>query len=210
MRGKGILRPGAKPKSRLADNQSGVWAAVDLLHRAGRRQDGLRLAHQVTGELEGGRIHSELASQWRLLLAFHAGQAGDTALAQRLLATLISVGPAGQQDAAAAVLRAVAGLHADTRLQIILLEDELTRTPAAAADDLLRLHQALTVNYATLGDYHQALVHGRHDLALRHRIHPRDHPGALMGIDHLVAVGGRGWSAEPPAGEHCRAPGLES
>ena len=86
-----------------------VWAAVDLLHRPGRRQDGLRLARQVTAELEARRIHGELAAQWRLLLAFHAGQAGDTALAQRLLATMINTGPAGQQDAAAAVLRAIGG-----------------------------------------------------------------------------------------------------
>jgi hypothetical protein len=107
-----------------------VWAAVDLLHRPGCRQDGLRMAHQVTAELEAGQIHGELASQWRLLLAFHAGQAGDTALAQRLLATMISSGPQPQQDAAAAILRAIGGFHADARLQIILLEDEFTRTPA--------------------------------------------------------------------------------
>ena len=66
-----------------------VWAAVDLLHRPGHRQDGLRLAHQVTAELESRHIHGDLAAQWRLLLAFHAGQAGDTALAQRLLATMM-------------------------------------------------------------------------------------------------------------------------
>src|SRR5262249_11945455 len=80
-----------------------VLAAVDLLHRPGRRQAGLDLAHQVTAELETSGIHGELAAQWRLLLAFHAGQAGDTALAQRLLATMINTGPAGQRDAAAAV-----------------------------------------------------------------------------------------------------------
>ena len=120
-----------------------VWAAVDLLHRPGHRQDGLRLARQTTDELEAGCVHGELAGQWRLLLAFHAGRAGDTALAQRLLATMISSRPAGQQDAAAAVLRAIGGPHADTRLQIILLEHELARTPAIADEDMLRLHHAL-------------------------------------------------------------------
>ena len=59
----------------------------------------------------------------------------------------------GQQDAAAAVLRAIGGPHADTRLQIIVLEDELARTPADADDDLLRLHHALAANYGVLGDY---------------------------------------------------------
>jgi hypothetical protein len=156
-----------------------VWAAVDLLHRPGHRQDGLRLAHQVTAELEARRIHGELASQWRLLLAFHAGQAGDAALAQRLLATMINSGPTTQQDAAAAVLRAIGGPHADTRLQLILLEDELARTPANADDDLLRLHHALAANYDLLGDYHSALHHGSQELPLRRRIQGDVHPDTL-------------------------------
>jgi hypothetical protein len=152
-----------------------VWAAVDLLNRPGRRKEGLRLAHQVTGELEARHIHGELASHWRLLLAFHSGQAGDGALAQRLLAPLVSAGPAGQQDAAAAVLRAIGGPQVGTRLQIILLEGELTRTPAAADDDLLRLHHALAVDYGLLGDYREALHHGRQELPLRRRIQGDDH-----------------------------------
>ena len=156
-----------------------VWAAVNLLHRPGRRQDGLRLARQVTAELEARRIHGELAGQWRLLLAFHAGQAGDGALAQRLLATMISSGPQPQQDAAAAVLRTIGDPHAGTRLQIILLQDELARTPADADDDLLRLHHALAANYDTLGEYRQAFPHGQHELALRRHIQGDDHPDTL-------------------------------
>jgi hypothetical protein len=153
-----------------------VWAAVDLLHRPGRRHDGLRLARQVTGELESHRLHGELAGQWRLLLAFHTGQAGDTALAKRLVATMISSGSIAQRDAAAAVLRAIGGPRADTRLQIILLQDELTRTPASADDDLLRLHHALAAAYGTLGHYHQALHHDTQELPLRQRIQGPDHP----------------------------------
>ena len=131
-----------------------VWAAVDLLHRPDHRQDGLRLAHQVTAELEDRHIHGDLADQWRLLLAFHTGKAGDTALAERLLTTMISSGPHPQQDAAAAVLRAIGGPYADTQLQIILLQDELARTPADADDDLLRLHHTLAADYDMLGEYH--------------------------------------------------------
>ena len=168
-----------------------VWAAVDLLHRPGRREDGLRLARQVTGELEAGRIHGDLAAQWRLLLAFHAGQAGDTALAQRLLATMISSGPRPQQDAAAAVLRAIGGPHADTRLQIILLQDELARTPADADDDLLRLHHALAADYDTLGEYHAALHHGRQELPLRRRLQGDDHPDTLTTRSNIAA-----WTGE--------------
>jgi hypothetical protein len=171
-----------------------VWAAVDLLHQPGRRQTGLSLAHQVTGELERPGIHSELADQWRLLLGFHTGQAGDTALAQRLLATMISTGTTGQRDAAAAVLRAIGGAHADTRLQVILLQDELDRIPASADDDLLRLHHALAANYGTLGDYHQALHHGTQELPLRHHIQGPDHPDTLAtraNIAHLTGECGK-------------------
>ena len=168
-----------------------VWAAVNLLHRPGHRQDGLRLAHQVTAELEARRIHGDLAAQWRLLLAFHAGQAGDTALAQRLLATMISSGPQPQQDAAAAVLRAIGGPHADTRLQIILLQDELARTPADADDDLLRLHHALAANYDTLGEYHPALHHGSQELPLRRRIQGDDHPDTLTTRSNIAS-----WTGE--------------
>ena len=169
-----------------------VWAAVDLLHRPGHREDGLRLAHQVTAELESRHIHGDLSAQWRLLLAFHAGHAGDTALAQRLLATMVSSGPLPQQDAAAAVLRAIGGPHADTRLQIILLQDELARTPADADDDLLRLHHALASNHSTLGEYRLALHHGSRELPLRCRIQGNDHPDTLTCRSNVAFWTGEG------------------
>jgi hypothetical protein len=168
-----------------------LWAAVDLLHRPGRRQDGLRLAGQVTAELEARQLPSQAAGQWRLLLAFHAGQAGDTALAQRLLTTMITTGPAGQQDAARAVLRAIGGPHADTRLQITLLQAELTCTPADADSDRLRLHHALADGYATLGDYRHALNHGEHELHLRRRLQGDDHPDTLTTRAHIA-----GWTGQ--------------
>ena len=168
-----------------------VWAAVDLLHRPGHRQDGLQLACQVTAELEARHIHGDLAAQWRLLLAFHAGQAGDTAVAQRLLATMISSGPQPQQDAAAAVLRAIDGPHADARLQIILLQEELVRTPADADDDLLRLHHALAANHDTLGEYHPALHHASQELPLRRRIQGDDHPDTLATRGHIATLSGK-------------------
>jgi hypothetical protein len=168
-----------------------VWAAVDLLHRPGHRETGLRMAHQVTGELEVGHIHGGLAVQWRLLLAFHAGQAGDAALAQRLLATIISTGPAGQRDAASAVRRAISEPRAGTRLQIILLEDELARTPDSADDDLLRLHHTLAANYSILGEYHRALRHGNRELALRRRIQGDDHPDTLRTRGDIAAWTGQ-------------------
>jgi hypothetical protein len=168
-----------------------VWAAVDLLHRPGHRQDGLQLACQVTLELEARHIHGDLAAEWRLLLAFHAGQAGDTAVAQRLLAAMISSGPQPQQDAAAAVLRAIDGPHADARLQIILLQEELVRTPADADDDLLRLHHALAANHDTLGEYHPALHHASQELPLRRRIQGDDHPDTLATRGHIATLSGK-------------------
>jgi hypothetical protein len=169
-----------------------LWAAVDLLHRPGRREDGLRLASQVTAELESRQLPAKAVGKWRLLLAFHAGQAGDTALAQRLLATMITTGPAGQQDAARAVLRAIGGPHADTRLQITLLQAELTQTPAAADSDRLRLHHALANGYDTLGDYRHALRHGEHELPLRRRLQGDDHPDALITRGNIASWTGRG------------------
>jgi hypothetical protein len=175
MSGGAVVRPEAR-----------VWAAGDLLHRTGRREDGLRLAHQVTAELESGRIHDDLTAKWRLLLAFHAGQAGETALAQRLLTKMISTGPTELQDAAAKVLRAIGGPHADTGLQIILLHDEIARTPSDADDDLLRLHQALAANYDTLGEYSEALKRGSQELPLRRRIQGKDHPDTLATRSYIA------------------------
>ena len=177
--GGALLRPEAR-----------VWAAVELLHRPGGRQDGLALARRVTGELNAGQLHGDLAAQWRLLLAFHTGHAGDRALADRLLAPLLTAGPAGQQDAAAAVLRAIGNLQADIWLQIILLEHELTRTPVGADDDLLRIHHALAASYRTLGDYHAALRHSRQELPLRRRLEGDDHPDTLQTRHYIAALTG--------------------
>ena len=156
-----------------------LWAAVDLLGRPGRREAGLQLADQVAADLETRRVRGAAADQWRLLLAFHAGRAGDPALAQRLLRTMISTGSAGQQEAAQAVLYAVGGNQADTRLQIVILEAELSETPATADDNRLRLHATLAANYHTLGEYQQALRHGSKELELRLGIHGRSHPATL-------------------------------
>ena len=68
-------------------------------------------------------------NQWRLLLAFNAGQAGNPATAQQLFAPIITGGTTEQQDAAQAVLRALEGSRSDIRLQIIILETELDATP---------------------------------------------------------------------------------
>jgi Tetratricopeptide repeat len=157
-----------------------VWAAVDLLARPGRREAALQLTDQVTAELETSRVAGPAADQWRLLLAFHAGRAGYPATAQRLLSRMIRTGSASQQEAAQAVLYAVGGPRADTRLQIVILEAELSETPAAADDDRLRLHATLAADYATLGEYQQALRHGNQELALRRGIQGPDHPRTLI------------------------------
>ena len=73
------------------------------------------------------------------------------------------------------VRRAVDGPGADIRLQNILLRAELAALPPGAEDDRLRIHHALAANYATLGDYRQALAHGQHELDLRDP-HPRPPP----------------------------------
>jgi len=156
-----------------------VWAAVDLLDRPGRREAALKLADQVTAALAQRPSTEATANQWRLLLAFHAGRAGYPAISQRLLTPMINTGTTGEQEAAQAVLRAIGGPRADTRLQIIILEAELAARPHGADDDLLHLHSALAADYATLGDYRSALQHGRDELALRQRLQGPDHRQTL-------------------------------
>jgi hypothetical protein len=144
-----------------------VWAAVDLLDRPGSREAALTLTDQVTTELAQRHSTETTANQWRLLLAFHAGRAGYPAISQQLLTSMINTAATAQQEAAQAVLRAIGGPRADTRLQIIILEAELAATPPGADDDLLHLHSALADDYDTLGGYRSALQHGWDELALR-------------------------------------------
>ena len=156
-----------------------VWAAVDLLDRPGRREAALKLTDQVTAELANRPSTETTANQWRLLLAFHAGRAGYPAISQRLLTPMISTAATAQQEAAQAVLYAIGGPRADTRLQIIILEAELAARPHGADDDLLRLHSTLAADYDTLGDYRSALQHGGDELALRQRLQGPDHRQTL-------------------------------
>jgi hypothetical protein len=156
-----------------------VWAAVDLLDRPGRREAALTLADQVTAELAQRPSTEATANQWRLLLAFHAGRAGYPAISQQLLTPMINTGTTAQQEAAQAVLYAIGGPRADTRLQIIILEAELAARPQATDDDLLRLHSALAADYDTLGDHHNALQHGADELALRQRLQGPNHRQTL-------------------------------
>jgi tetratricopeptide (TPR) repeat protein len=92
---------------------------------------------------------------------------------------MLASGTASREKPAQAVLRAVDGPHADIRLQIIVLQDELETTSTAAEDDQLRLHAALALAYHHLGIYPQALSHGRQELALRQRLQNPDHPSTL-------------------------------
>ena len=163
-----------------------VWAAVSLLVRPGQREAALVLADQVTTELDGIPFMDATANQWRILLAFHVGRVGYPALSHRLLAPVISSGAAAQQQAAQAVLRAIDGPRADTRLQIIILEAELAATPPAAEDDLLRLHRTLAHDYNGLGDYRSALQHGADQLRLSI---------LLLGPDHPQTLDARSWCA---------------
>lgn len=96
-----------------------VWAAVNLLNRPGPHEVALSLVGQLTTDLRTYPGWDPAAGQWRLLLAFHTGQAGYPAAAQQLLAPVINGGTSDQQHAAQAVLRALDDPRADIRLQII-------------------------------------------------------------------------------------------
>jgi hypothetical protein len=157
-----------------------VWAAVDLLDQPGKREAALKLTDQVTEELVNRPISDAIANQWRLLLAFYAGRAGYAAIVQKLLAPLINMAATEMQEAAQAVLYAIGGPQADTRLQITILEAELAAGHSRTDDDLLRLHSALAYDYDKIGNYRSALQHGRAEVALRQRIQGPDHRRTLI------------------------------
>ena len=175
-----------------------LWAAIALLNIPGRRDDALKLTDQVTADLDQRGDLGTSGDQWRHLMAFHAGRAGQPAITGRLLAPLLTCGDNQREDAARAVLRASAGQGADTRLQNIILEAELTALPPDAADDRLRIYYALSRNYDALGDYRQALTHGQHELALRVAIQPPDHSDILVTRNNIA-----GWTGD--SGDAARA-----
>ena len=157
-----------------------IWAAIDLLGQPGQRELGLRLTDQIISELGSRTDLGSVGNRWRLLLAFHTGRAGYSDATQQLLAPILAAAsPSEDTDAAQAVLYAVGGPGADTRLQIIGLEAELTALPSDTDDDPLRIHHALAVDYHNLGDYRRALLHGHQELLLRSRVQGADHPFVL-------------------------------
>ena len=158
-----------------------VWAAIDLLGKPGQRDRALQLTDQITAELSQLNDLGAIGNRWRLLLAFHAGRAGYPAISQRLLAPMLVTSDLPEhEDAARAVLYAVGGPQADTRLQIVGLEAELAALPPDSDDDLMRLHHALAQDYDRLGDAHSALHHCQQELPLRRRIQGVDHPDTLV------------------------------
>src|SRR6266568_4032100 len=158
-----------------------VWAAIDLLGQNDPRGHALELTDQITAELEQRTDLGTVGHRWRLLLAFHAGRAGYPAIAQQLLTPMLNAQDSAEdKDAAQAVLYAVGGPGADTRLQIVGLEAELAVLPPGADDDRLRIHHALATDYGDLGDYQRALHHSQQELPLRRRIQGPDSPDTLI------------------------------
>jgi hypothetical protein len=157
-----------------------IWAAIDLLGQPDQRDRAVELTDQVTAELSHRDAPGAAGNRWRLLLAFHAGRAGYPAVAQQLLASMLDPADSSEdEDCARAVLAAVGGPEADTRLQIVGLEAELAALPPDADDDRLRVHHALAADYGQLGDCCHALPHGQQELPLRRRVQGADHPDTL-------------------------------
>ena len=164
-----------------------IWAAIDLLGQPGQRERALELTDQITAELSRRNDLGAIGNRWRLLLAFHAGRAGYPAITQQLLAPMLDASDSPEDgDAARAVLYAVGGPGADTRLQIVGLEAELAALPPDADDDRLRVHHALAADYDDLGDYRRALHHGQQELLLRRRVQGADHPDTLTTRDNIA------------------------
>ena len=169
-----------------------IWAAIDLLSQPGQRERALALIDQITAELNGREDLAAVGNRWRLLLAFRVGRAGYPAIAQQLLTSMLNAADSPEDgDAARAVLYAVGGPGADTRLQIVGLEAELAALPSDANDDRLRVHRALAADYGDLGDYRRALHHCQQELLLRRRIQAWDHPDTLTTRSNIAA-----WTGE--------------
>jgi tetratricopeptide (TPR) repeat protein len=165
-----------------------IWAAIDLLAQPGQREKALELTDQITAELSQRNDLGAVGNRWRLQLAFHVGRAGYPAITQQLLVPMLEgSGSPEDGDAARAVLYAVGGPRADTRLQIVGLEAELTALPPDADDDRLRVLHALAIDYSDLGDYRRALDYGQQELRLRCRVQGLDHRDTLT-IRGLITV----------------------
>lgn len=167
-----------------------VWAAVDLLSQPGLRDEALNLIDQIVDVLNTGEQLGEPAGRWRLLLAFHAGRAGYPMITQELLRPLVNGDSTQLQDAANAIIYAVGGPNADTRLQNLILEVELDTDADRTDDELRRLHHTLAVNYARLGDYRRALGHAHHEFGLLRA--PNAPPRAMLDTRQQLAY----WTSE--------------
>ena len=169
-----------------------IWAAIAMLDHPGQREAALAMTGQAAADVDAHTgVLGGAGTRWRLLLAFHVGRAGEPAMAAQILAPLLNSGDSRKEDAAYAVLQAADGPRADTRLQNSILEAELAALPADADDDQLRIHHALAANYATLGQYRQALAHGQHELDLRNRLQGPDHPDTLATRNYIAERTGR-------------------
>ncbi len=92
----------AQANSPLLGLEARVWAAVQLLNRPGPREAAMTLAGQVAAELAELPGRDDTANQWRALLAFYAGRAGNAALSHQVLSPVITGGSPEQQEAAQA------------------------------------------------------------------------------------------------------------
>jgi tetratricopeptide (TPR) repeat protein len=163
-----------------------IWAAITLLATPGQRETALELTEHAAADLDQHAADlGTTGTRWRLQLAYHAGTAGHPAITQHLLAPLLNGGDNQTETAALAVLRA-GGQGAGARLQNALLEADLAALPPGADDDRLRIHYALAANYATLGDYRQALLNGWHELDLRNQLQTPGHPDTLTSRGNIA------------------------
>jgi hypothetical protein len=175
-----------------------VWAAVNLLGMGDRSEVALRLIDEITTEPASRLDLGDVATSWRLLLAFHVGRAGlPAAVAHQILAPLLTSPDTVVQDAASRMQHIIGDRYADVRLQIEILEAEL-RAAEPSDDDGLRLHDALASAYNKVGDYRQAVGHAQFALPLRQHLQGPEHPATLAARHHLAD-----WTGE--AGDPARA-----
>ena len=182
-----------------------IWAAIDLLGQPDQRDTSAGADRPDHRRAEpAGTIWARSATGG---VCYWPSMPGELAILPSPSSFLprCSTRPSSPEDgdAARAVLYAVGGPRADTRLQIVGLEAELAALPPDADDDRLRVHHALAADYDHLGDYRRALHHGQQELPLRRRIQGADHPDTLTTRSNIAFWTGR---VRASSRRHCGCP----
>ncbi len=189
----------ARHAGAITGTEARVWATISLLRHPEHRPEAVAPLQRVIDELDDppGRSITAAETTWRLALAFHVAQAGNTDALQTLLAPLLQLAADDERHTAAQqLLYALGGPGADHRLAILTIEAELAQlAPDAPLEQRLRIVSALAHHYGEIGRYREALQHTTTELDLRTQHSGPDHPNTLAARSEIAHWAGRSGDA---------------